>query len=118
MGAAELDSFAAKVNRKLENTLVVFLSINGFSVDGIAAHSAGRASIILTGGGDLITVLEERIDFTSPLLRKKRHSSQTGSIYMTAADILRWQAVERSDGRVAKRCSQSGNCAPVCLPEI
>ncbi len=89
MAAAELDSFAAKVNRKLENTLGVFLSINGFSADGIAAHSAGRASIILTDGTDLMAVLEERIDFTSLLLRKKRHASQTGSIYLTAAEILR-----------------------------
>jgi len=39
MGAAELDSFAAKVTRKLENTLGVFLSINGFSDDGVSAHS-------------------------------------------------------------------------------
>lgn len=89
MAAAELDSFSAKVNRKLENTLGVFLSINGFSADGIAAHSAGRASIILMDGADLMAVLEERIDFTSLLLRKKRHASQTGSIYLTASDILR-----------------------------
>jgi hypothetical protein len=89
MGAAELDSFVAKVNRKLENTLGVFLSINGFSADGISAHSAGRASIILMDGADLMAVLEERIDFTSLLLRKKRHASQTGSIYLTATEILR-----------------------------
>jgi hypothetical protein len=89
MAAAELDSFAAKVNRKLENTLGVFLSINGFSTSGIAAHSAGRVSIILMDGADLMAVFEERIDFTSLLLRKKRHASQTGSIYLTVADILR-----------------------------
>jgi hypothetical protein len=89
MAAAELDSFAAKVTRKLENTLGVFLSVNGFSSDGIAAHSSGRANIILMDGADLMAVLEERIDFTSLLLRKKRHASQTGSIYLTAAEILR-----------------------------
>lgn len=88
MGAAELDSFAAKVTRKLENTLGVFLSINGFSDDGVSAHSSGRANIILMDGSDLMAVLDERIDFTSLLLRKKRHASQTGSIYLTAMQIL------------------------------
>jgi hypothetical protein len=34
-------------------------------------------------GGDLMAVLEERIDFTSLLLRKKRHAAQTGGIYFS-----------------------------------
>lgn len=78
---AELAAFSDKVNTKLENTLGVFLSINGFSADGVTAHQAGGASIILMDGGDLMAVFEERIDFVSLLLRKKRHASQTGNIY-------------------------------------
>jgi len=78
---AELAAFSDKVNTKLENTLGVFLSINGFSSDGVAAHQAGGASIILMDGGDIMAVFEERIDFVSLLLRKKRHASQTGNIY-------------------------------------
>jgi hypothetical protein len=88
MGVSELDAFAAKVKRKLENTLGVFLSINGFSKDGVSAHSSGRASIVLMDGADLMAVFEERIDFTSLLLRKKRHAAQTGSIYLTVMQIL------------------------------
>lgn len=80
---AYLAVFSEKVNTKLENTLGVFLSINGFSVDGVAAHQAGGASIILMDGADLMAVLEERIDFVSLLLRKKRHASQTGNILYT-----------------------------------
>ncbi len=80
---ADLASFSDKVNTKLENTLGVFLSINGFSADGVAAHQAGGASIILMDGADLMAVLEERIDFVSLLLRKKRHASQTGNILYT-----------------------------------
>jgi hypothetical protein len=45
------------------------------------AHQAGGASILLMDGADLMAVLEERIDFTSLLLRKKRHAAQTGEIY-------------------------------------
>ncbi len=80
---ADLAAFSEKVSTKLENTLGVFLSVNGFSADGVAAHQAGGASIILMDGGDLMAVFEERIDFVSLLLRKKRHASQTGSIYFT-----------------------------------
>jgi hypothetical protein len=80
---ADLVVFSDKVNTKLENTLGVFLSINGFSVDGVTAHQAGGTSIILMDGADLMAVLEERIDFVSLLLRKKRHASQTGNILYT-----------------------------------
>lgn len=41
VGAADLDVSAGKLSRKLENTLGLFLSINGFSPDGVAAHSSG-----------------------------------------------------------------------------
>lgn len=78
---ADLAVFSEKVRTKLENTLGVFLSINGFSADGVAAHQAGGAAIILMDGGDLMAVFEERIDFVSLLLRKKRYAAQTGNIY-------------------------------------
>ncbi|MGE6454710.1 hypothetical protein ACQKC5_20235 [Shewanella baltica] len=38
---ADLAVFSDKVKTKLENTLGIFLSINGFSQDGVAAHQAG-----------------------------------------------------------------------------
>lgn len=79
---ADLAVFSDKVKTKLENTLGVFLSINGYSQDGVSAHQAGGAAIILMDGGDLMAVLEERIDFTSLILRKKRHAAQTGGIYL------------------------------------
>ncbi len=77
-GISELDSFSSKVKRKLDNTLGLFLSINGYSSDAVAAHSVGRPVIILMTGADLMAVFEERIDFTTLLLRKRRHASQTG----------------------------------------
>lgn len=83
----ELDAFASKVRRKLENTLGVFLSINGYSEDAVLAHSIGQPSIILMDGADLMAVLEERIDFVSLILRKKRHAAQTGSIYLRIHEI-------------------------------
>jgi restriction endonuclease Mrr len=84
----QLDAFNGKVTRKLENTLGVFLAINGFSPDAIAAHSKSRPSIVLMDGADLMAVLEERIDFVTLLLRKKRHAAQTGEIYLRVHEIL------------------------------
>jgi hypothetical protein len=85
--AAALDAFASKVRRKLENTLGVFLSINGFSCEGVAAHSSGSAVVILMDGTDLMAVFEERIDLVSLLIRKKRHAAQTGNIYLRFQDF-------------------------------
>lgn len=84
---ADLAVFSEKVRTKLENTLGVFLAINGFSPDGVQAHQAGGAAIILVDGGDLMAVLDERIDFVSLLLRKKRHAAQTGNIYLPYLQI-------------------------------
>lgn len=87
VGVQDLDAFSSKVQRKLDNTLGVFLSMNGFSPDGIAAHSTGRPSVILMDGADLMAVLEERIDFVTLLLRKKRHAAQTGNIFLHIHEI-------------------------------
>jgi len=78
----DLDAFSGKIGRKLDNTLGLFLSINGFSQDGVKAHSTGRPVVILITGADLMAVLEERIDFVSLILRKKRHAAQTGTILL------------------------------------
>lgn len=88
ISAEDLDSFAAKVKRKLENTLGAFLSINGFTSDGVSAHSSGDLVVILMDGADLMAVLEGRIDFVSLLMRKKRHAAQTGNIYLRIHEIL------------------------------
>jgi hypothetical protein len=40
---------AGKLGRKLDNTLGLFLSINGFSEDGVKAHSSGRPTNALDG---------------------------------------------------------------------
>lgn len=78
----DLDAFGGKISRKLDNTLGLFLSINGFSQDGVKAHSTGRPVVILMTGADLMAVLEERIDFVSLILRKKKYAAQTGNILL------------------------------------
>ncbi len=85
--ANALDSLSSKVQRKLDNTLGLFLSINGFSTDGIAAHSTGRKVVLLMDGSDVMAVLDGRIGFPELLKRKRRHAAQTGEIYLRYQDM-------------------------------
>lgn len=84
----DLDAFNGKLSRKLENTLGLFLSINGFSEDAVKTHLTGRKLMILMDGSDLMAVLEGRIDLIQLLLRKRRHASQTGNIYLKMHEIM------------------------------
>lgn len=84
----DLDAFSGKLSRKLDNTLGLFCSINGFSEDAVKAHSTGRRLMILMDGSDLMAVLEGRIDLLQLLLRKRRHASQTGNIYLKIHEII------------------------------
>lgn len=86
--ASTLDSLAGKLSRKLDNTLGLFLSINGYSEDAVKAHSSGRRLMILMDGSDLMAVLEGRIDLVQLLLRKRRKAAETGNIYLRIHEIL------------------------------
>jgi hypothetical protein len=88
VASQELDGFAAKVKRKLDNTLGLFFSMNGFSPDGVAAHSRERPVVLLMTGEDLMAVLEGRIDFVTLLLRKRRHASLTGNILLRVSEMI------------------------------
>ena len=79
----ELDALSSKVKRKLDNTLGLFIAINGFSQDAIGLLSQGRPVLLLMDGGDLVAVLERRIDLQDLLRRKRRHAAQTGEIFIS-----------------------------------
>jgi hypothetical protein len=85
--ASDLDQLSSKIQRKLDNTLGLFLSINGFSKDGISAHSTGKKVLLLVDGSDIMAVLENRISFNDLLRRKRRHASQTGEIFLSFRDM-------------------------------
>ena len=87
VGAAPLDSFSKKVERKLENTLGLFVALNGFTEDGLEAFSGTRPLIILMDGQDLAVVLQGLVDFRDLLKRKVRYASQTGKPFLRARDI-------------------------------
>jgi hypothetical protein len=79
---AALDIFDGKIRRKLENTLGLFVAINGFQPTAVQNHSRTRPTMILMHGGDLWAVLESRIPLPDVLRRKRRYAAQTGEILL------------------------------------
>jgi hypothetical protein len=88
VGLEDLDAFKGKVGRKLENTLGLFVSINGFSTTAIPVHQADGPVMLLMDGADLMAVLDARIDLPELLRRKRRHASQTGEPMLPVSEIL------------------------------
>jgi hypothetical protein len=84
-----LDVFSAKVGRTSENTLGLFLAMNGFEPAAVEAHCKKGSPLVLMDGGDLYVVLDGRIDLRELLRRKRRHAAMTGNILLTASELLR-----------------------------
>lgn len=85
---ADLDGFAKKIERKLENTLGLLISIEGFQENAMAIHSGGKPVMVLMDGADLFQVLDARIELPELLRRKIRHAATTGNIMLPVRDIL------------------------------
>lgn len=85
---ADLDVFAQKIHRKLDNTLGLFVAVNGFQGSGVAAHSGARPTMVLMDGQDLMAVLDERIDLPDLLRRKRQHASRTGEVFVSLGELL------------------------------
>lgn len=86
---SELVSFEDKVVGKLENTLGLFLSINGFSADSLTAFGNRQEKrVILMDGMDLMAVLEQRISLSKLISRKKEIAATEGKILAGIQDIL------------------------------
>lgn len=86
--ASDLDSFSSKIGRKLENTLGLFLSINGFSNDAVNIYSNVKSPILLMDGSDLQAVLENRISLDELIVRKRRVASETSKVFVRYFEML------------------------------
>lgn len=66
----------------------MFTSVNDFEPTAVAAHSGTRPNMILLDGGDLMAVLDERLELPALLLRKRRHAARTGEVFIPAWRLL------------------------------
>lgn len=84
---AALRDFAGKIDTKLKTTLGVFVSINGFTDAAVRNHSRRGANMFLVNGEDLYAILDGWARLPDVLVRKRRHASQTGDIYLQVRDF-------------------------------
>ena len=82
-----LDVLAQKVHRKGKNALGLYVSISGFTSDGLETYREGTPFITLDGH-DLFLVLDRRVRLDDLLRRKKRHANETGNCYFPATRML------------------------------
>lgn len=82
---ADVRAFVGKVNQRLDNTLGLFLSMNGFQENAITIlNGQGRSQVILMDGSDLMAVLLDRVTLPVVLTRKRQHAAHTGNVYLSA----------------------------------
>jgi hypothetical protein len=85
----DLRDLDGAVGSSLDNTLGLFISIEGFSEEGLTAYLQGtRPRIVCMDGADLFMVLDGRIDLADLLQRKKDIAVQKKNICVSANDII------------------------------
>lgn len=77
---ADVRSFRGKVEEKLDNTLGIMISMNGFTEEAIKRAAVPPAKLILVDGQDLAPVVQGLVDFVKLLQRKVRRAAETGEV--------------------------------------
>ena len=86
---ADLAAFQDKIKSKLDNTLGLFLSIGGFSNDGVEAFSRQHNNVVICmDGSDMMAIFDKRCTLPELINRKKQIASRTGQIYVPIKDLL------------------------------
>jgi hypothetical protein len=82
--------FREKVESKSAWSRGLFVSISGFTDDGLTAFSRGRATnIIGMTGQDLFFILSGDISLTDALSQKARRAAETGEFYVPVFELVR-----------------------------
>jgi hypothetical protein len=85
----DLLAFKGKVNRKIESTRGMIISISGFDEEVVRRlREAGPANLILVDGYDLTLILEGRVSLTDALQAKIEKAAQEGAIYFPLVNLF------------------------------
>ncbi|HEV3076488.1 MAG TPA: hypothetical protein VHB47_18840 [Thermoanaerobaculia bacterium] len=85
--APEIDSLHKKVTDKADNTMGIMISVSGYSAPAVKTASGPRTPLLLFDHGHLYLALTGSIAFDDIIDRVRRHASQTGDSYLTAASF-------------------------------
>lgn len=84
--AADLGGFKSKVDRKVQSTRGLFVSVAGFRQEVVLQFTQGATSnILLMDGQDLALILEGHVSLTDALDLKIQKAAQEGIIYFPLA---------------------------------
>lgn len=85
----DLLAFKGKVDRKIESTRGMVISITGFDEEVVQRlREAGPANLILVDGYDLTLILEGRVSLTDALQAKIERAAQEGAVYFPLAHLF------------------------------
>jgi hypothetical protein len=86
--AADLASFADKVERRIEATRALFISMAGFRSTAVDRYRHAKENrLVLLDGNDLTWILEGRFDFTDALRAKVRAAPIQGDPYVSVHSL-------------------------------
>ncbi len=87
---ADLLAFKGKVDRKIESTRGVVVSMAGFDGEVVRRiREAGPANLVLVDGYDLTLILEGRVSLIDALQAKIERAAQEGLIYFQLAALFK-----------------------------
>jgi hypothetical protein len=85
----DLFGFKGKVDRKIESTRGVIISMMGFDDEVVRRlREAGSANLLLVDGYDLSLILEGRVSLTDALQAKIDRAAQEGIVYFPLAKLF------------------------------
>lgn len=84
---ADISAFKGKVDRKIESTRGIFVSLAGFRQEVIDAVSrGGRSNLILMDGQDLALIFEGQIPLVEALGLKTKKAAQEGVVFFSLTE--------------------------------
>lgn len=86
-GVADLHGFHGKVEQKAAWARGLFVSNNGFSVDGLEAFGRGKR-VVCMDGFDLYELLNRNLSLGQVLERKVRHAAETGVLFARVGELF------------------------------
>lgn len=88
VGLSDLLVFRGKVEGKATWSRGIFISINGFTDEGLTAFSHGRpTNIIAINGQDIYFILEGKMRLDDVIRLKARRAAETGEILASVYDL-------------------------------
>jgi hypothetical protein len=89
LGQSDLLVFSGKVGGKAQWTRGVFISLSGYTAEGLEAFARGKqTNIICFDGLDLHAVLEGKVSLPELIVMKARHAAESNAAFVSVRSLL------------------------------